>query len=357
MNLKNFLTKILETESQAIKVFENLVKTLTVNEKNEKAILDFFHAIPQSLKQDKKNTEYMLYVFFNKYSINENNVSYYYDYIQDNYMKNSIIDSNPHWKFSQTIFQFNTLKDLITNFELSKRSISGEFDESDKSGLQFIEDNMESFIKFSKNNNKKFVTYLIKKNVFNFIQEIDYQKFKDFCDNLKLKSLDIMYEMYIKPDSEHYEGYGIKGFFSHTKYRHFTLQELTSVLNDLTENREALFGSDNQFFNIRPDERNSNHVSILFMDFITEEKYDFACTLKNYFNEEIVEGLNHFQYGYKSVNQNEINIYLLQSVMEYLHDLSNRDGSFHHFSRLTKKQINGFFNYINEQKNIAKNKM
>lgn len=357
MNLKNFLATTLENETQAIKVFENLVQTFTLNEKNEKSLLVFFEAIPQTLKQNKKTTEYMLYVFFNKYAINEQNVNYYYDYIEDNYIKNSIIDKNPNWQFSQTVFQYNTLKDLINNFELCKSSKSGDLEERDKSGLEFIEDNFESFIKFSKNDNKKFVTYLIKKNVFKFIQEIDYHKFKDFCDKLNLNSVDIMYEMYIKPHSEHYEGYGIKGFFSHTKYRHFNLAELTSVLNDLTENRETLFKKNNQFFNIIPNEKNENHVSILFMEFINNEKYDLAFTLKNYFKKEILEGLNDFQYRYNSIYQNEINNQLLEGVMKKLNDLSQTDGAFHYFSRLNKKQINGFLDYENQQKHTLKNKI
>lgn len=357
MNLKNFLATTLENESQAIKVFDNLVQTLSVNQKNENALLDFFQAIPHTLKENKKTTEYMLYVFFNKYHINENNVKYYYDYIQENYMKNSIIDKNPDWKFSQTIFQYNTLKDLLVNFELAKVSLSGEFEQSDKAGLKFIEDNFDSFVKFSKNGNKKFVNYLIKKNVFKFIQEIDYHKFKDFCEKLNLNSLDIMYDMYIKPYSEYTEGYGIKGFFSHTKYRNFTHNELVSVLNDITENRQVLFGDKNQFFNIKENEKNENHVSILFMDFIREEKYDFALTLKKYFNSEIIEGLNHFQYGYKPIVQNEINIHLLDSVMKKLYDLSQRDGAFHYFSRLNKNHLGQFINYENQHKSVNKNKL
>lgn len=351
MQLEKFLENILETENQSVKMMLNLIDNINVNEKNEQAILEFFHDIPLKFKTSKKIYEVAFYMFFQNYKINEHNVQYYNDYIQENYMKIDIVEKNPGWHFNEIIFKYNTLKDLVMNFQTA--SNKGEsFIDKHNSGLKFIEDNYQSFQKFSKINTKKFTEYLIKKKVFNFIQAIDYTEYKRFCDKCSLNYLAILKEIYIKPYSEYYEGYGFRAFLSHTKHTNFTNKELEKVLTDVIENREYLFGNENQFFNIKNTslKDNENHISLVLMEFISKENYDLALTLTKYFKNEIMTGLN-FISGSTEDNIN-IDSTLLNNVMKHLTYQANRDGSFNRFSILDDKKLHKFLNIYKIENNI-----
>lgn len=351
MQLEKFLENILETENQSVRIMINLIDTINVNEKNEQAILDFFHNIPHKLKESKKTYEYAFYTFFQHYRINENNIQYYNDYIQENYMKIDIVEKNPGWHFNEVIFTYNTLKDLIMNFQTASNKGEKLIDK-ENSGLKFIEENYPSFQKFSQANSKKFTQYLIKKKVFNFIQAIDYKEYKRFCEKCSLSYLDIIKEMYIKSYSECYEGYGFRGFLSHTKYKNFTNEELENVLSDISKNREYLFGNDNQFFNIKNKllKDNENHISVVLMEFIVKENYDLALTLTKYFKNEIIEGLNFIAGSTK--NNIEVDMTLLGNVMKQLTYHASRYGSFHMFSNLDNNKLNKFFNMYNMKNDI-----
>jgi hypothetical protein len=364
MDLQNFITTIFTEDIEVVKIVSALINGLKTNDINEKVILHFFEKIPTQFKNNKKLCEHIFTDFFNTYAVNENNISYYDKYIEDNYHKLTIIAKNPDWKWEKTVFEYKTLKDLVNNYEAAHyRSGVGEKFEED--GLKFINENKESFQRFSKANKKKFQQMLIKKGVFKFLQQVDYEIFKNFCVDNDLSSLEILKEMYIKPYSDTYEGYGFKGFLMHTKNKNFAKEELVHVLNDITENRELLFGNTNQFFNIKSEKSfykdNENHISLVFMEWILEDRFDLAIILTQYFKTEVLEGLNFF--GAKAIKEktNDINTILLKSVTEVLQNLAKRDGSFAKFQYLNDEKLGNFENNYNQEKkqlksNAVKNK-
>lgn len=345
MELTKFLETILESDYQSVQMFSALIETSTANEKNEQAILEFFESIPAQYRENKKSYEQAFYMFFGEYKLNEKNVKYYYDFIEQNAMKIDIVENNPEWKFEQTIFEYKTLKDLLSNFSIARNKHDEKEDDSerqDNPGIVFFNENFASFEKFRKVSAKKFTQALIKKNVFQFFQAIGYQQFKDVCERLSLNYLDVLKEEYIKPYSEHYEGYGFKAFFSYTMYRDMSSEDMKAVLKDLTENRQYLFGDENQFLNwtTKNYSRNENHIGLVFLNYITLERYDLATPMFNAFKDEIMDCIAHYQKNTAALDKET-----LTHALKWLSEEGRRNGAFHQFSYFREEPIDEFLKF------------
>jgi hypothetical protein len=346
MELTKFLETILESDYQSVQMFSALIETSTANEKNEQAILEFFESIPQQYRDNKKTYEQAFYLFFQEYQINEKNVKYYHDFIEQNVIKIDIIEKNPHWKFDKTIFEYKTLKDLLLNFGVarSKHNDDEEGEGIENEGMAFFNENFASFEKFRKASVKKFTQALIKKDVFRFFQVIGYNQFKDVCERLSLNYLDVLKEEYIKPYSENYEGYGFRAFFTYTMYRDMKNEDMVSVLTDLTENREYLFGTENQFltWTNKNYSRNENHIGLVFLSYVNHGRFDLATTMVNFFEKEVLECISNYQYPKKSVTLDKES---LTNALSWLSDEGRRNGAFHQFAYFREEEVDNFLKF------------
>lgn len=363
MELTKFLETILESDYQSVQMFSALIETSTANEKNEQAILEFFESIPQQYRDNKKTYEQAFYLFFQEYQINEKNVKYYHDFIEQNAMKIDIVEKNPHWKFDKTIFEYKTLKDLLLNFSIAQNKNSHDEEGIENEGMTFFNENFASFEKFRKVSAKKFTQALIKKQVFRFFQAIGYAQFKDVCERLSLNYLDVLKEEYIKPYSEHYEGYGFKAFFSYTMYRDMSNEDMKAVLKDLKENQQYLFGDENQFltWTTKNYSKNENHIGLVFLNYISHQRYDLATSMGNAFKDEVLDCLSHYQYPKKSVTLDKES---LTNALSWLSDEGRRNGAFHQFAYFRENCVEEFLNYyadananMNQTADSVKNEM
>lgn len=355
MNLETFNSLAITTEKEACAITASLIKILNKNETSEKLILTYFESIPFEFKQNKELNEGLFSSFFTTYQVNENNISYYNKYIQDSAIKLIIIEKNPHWKWEQTVFEYNTLKELLNNFHLAK-SVSKNPNKYNSDGLKFIEENHNSFLKFSKASPKKFEQSLIKNDVFKFLQEINYTTFTDFCEKHSLNHVNILKNMYTKPYSEYYEGYGFAEYIRTLVYKKSSHSDFVNILNDITVNSDKFFGDNNQFLNLRKGTTDcANHVSFVFMELILEKRYDLANTLVQHFKNEIITGLLSLDYKLRNTDYipNEITHHMMEDARKTLYKAGDFNGTFHKFRGLENKQIGQFENYYNTQKSAA----
>lgn len=357
MNLETFNSIIIATEKEACTLTASFIKILSKNETNEKLILTYFDSIPYQFKQNKELNEVLFSSFFSEYLINENNIAYYDKYIQSNANKLIIIEKNPQWKWQQTVFEYNTLKELLNNFNLA-RYVSKDHTRYDSDGLKFIEENHNSFLKFSKANSKKFEQALIKNDVFKFLQEINYTTFTDFCEKYSLNHVNVLKNMYTKPYSDYYEGYGFAECIRMLSHKEATSVDFINMLNDITTNKDKFFGENNQFLNLREGRTESaNNVGFVFMELIKNKRYDLATALTQHFKNEIITGLLSLDYTLNDKNSvpNDITHYMMEKARDTLYKAGDFNGTFHKFRSLEKEQIGQFENYYNHHKSEKKN--
>lgn len=361
MNLKLFLQSVITEPKHAGKLTCDLIDMLEPTKNNEKLVLEFFNSLPQSMLQDKNLTEVLISSFFTKYNINENNINYYNQYIHSNYHKENIIAKNPDWQFEQTVFQYDTLKELLMNFQsaCSRRNNEVGYNHSwyQEDGLKFIEENKISFKKFSKVT-KKFEDTLIKKNFVKFLIETGYDNFKNFCDKNNMDFKNIIKKTYSIGDTY----YGFSSLITTMMHHKVPSIQLENLMDDIMPEKDNIFGNNNKFLKIDYNQYITSyryHVSDTFMECVLNENFEYAHILMKNLKPEILEGLHFWAYGNKNIQENEyihqdIDNILLNKTFESLKNLGKNMGSFNVFTIKDKKVLGQFEHYYNQKKSLVK---
>lgn len=193
-----------------------------------------------------------------------------------------------------------------------------------------IEDKITSSYDFFKNNNIQFHECLSEiktdEDRLNFYQNTlfcivkdNYYNFKSFCDENKLNAINILKDMFIKPqkmtkleesigDYPLYE-FGFGSYFL-DKIKTITTSEFQLILSEMHPNIQNYFPSDN---NIKINGKvQGGYISILFLMLLAYEKNEEASILLSLYETKIVEELNEIISYISQKEKYELNVKLIQ---------------------------------------------
>lgn len=274
MDLTEFSSLTLHTPNEA-KNFMSFLLGYNFSDKvkSEKAILAMFGSLPQSFKDDKKLFAPVFAKFFEKFPVSESNISYYNHYITDKVVQTTVIKNNPNWNFAG--IEYNTLAEYCKAFEaMLSLNINGQ-----QHAWEFLNDTKDNLLKFSKASKTKTEDALIFRGIFTFLLKRDYGDFKEFCNTHSFNSLEVL-----QRNQTNFSWY-----LDTIKSSTLNNSELISVLNDVVPVKANFFLGDPFLEHFQ---QGKNHVSTWFFKFILKEKVDVACTLLEYFESEVMDGIH-----------------------------------------------------------------